>query len=68
MVRVKTVEYRDYRLVIQVPNDMFGRWQAIIRPPGTRPSLIRPADTSEDHAILDAQSAVDRELDGDAGA
>jgi len=67
VVRVKTIEYRGYRLVIQVPNDMFGPWHVIIWPPGTRPSLIRPAHTSEDHAIQDAQSAVDRELDGDGG-
>lgn len=67
MVRVKTIEYRGYRLVIQVPNDMFGRWQAIIWPPGTLPSITRPAQASEGQSIQDARSTVDRELGADGG-
>jgi len=63
-VQIKTIEYRGYRLVIQVPSDPFGRWHANIWPPGTRAAIVRPAHTSEDDAIQDARSVVDHELDG----
>lgn len=62
----RTIEYRGYRLVIQVPTDRLGRWHVLIWPPGIRPPLVRPAHTSEDHAIQDARNTVDRELDGAA--